>query len=180
MPQTFSQFIGLVGFFLIAGLLIHSLWQAGLRRPPRIDREPCGVSGVLLVVGACMFLAGLYDAAAAALAWQNAQSAAAQTETRGVFLSAAALNAAASLLFFAGALRLFLGRSPSVRLEASAALVAAGPVSEAIGAALLGMPLGVDGGAWFFGLVLFTAFGVWACGFSARARNTYGRASDRL
>lgn len=180
MPQTFSQFIGLIGFFLIAGLLVHSLWQVGLRRPPRVEREPSGVSGVLLVVGACMFLAGLYDAAAAALAWQNAQGAAAQTGARSAFLEAAALNAAAGFLFFAGAFRLFFGRSPSVRLEVPAVLVLAGPVSEAVGAALLGMPLTVEGGAWFLGLALFTAFGVWACGFSARARNTFGSASDRL
>lgn len=173
MPQSLSQFWGLLAFFGIAGLLIHSLWQAGQKRPNATDLAPAGVGGVLLIAGAYMFLGGLYDAAAAALAWQNAQAAAAQS-AREAFAASAGINAAACLLFFAGSLRLFLGRSPAVRAQTAAVLVLAGPAAEALGAAVAGLTLTADGAAWFAGLCAATLWGVWACAFSARARHTYG------
>ena len=67
MPSNLQEFFGLIAFFGFAALVIHSLWQASKRVPPATDRLPAGVDGALLIVAGLAFLAGIYDAAAAAL-----------------------------------------------------------------------------------------------------------------
>ena len=71
MPSNSTELFGLIAFFAFAALVIHSLWQASKRVPPATDRLPAGVDGALLAVAGLAFLAGIYDAAAAALAYQQ-------------------------------------------------------------------------------------------------------------
>ena len=93
MPSNLQEFFGLIAFFGFAALVIHSLWQASKRVPPATDRLPAGVDGALLIVAGLAFLAGIYDAAAAALAYQYVGAG-------DAFAAQCALNAFGAALFF--------------------------------------------------------------------------------
>ena len=93
MPSNLQELFGLIAFFGFAALVIHSLWQASKRVPPATDRLPAGVDGALLIVAGLAFLAGIYDAAAAALAYQYVGAG-------DAFAAQCALNAFGAALFF--------------------------------------------------------------------------------
>ena len=103
MPSNSTELFGLIAFFAFAALVIHSLWQASKRLPPATDRLPAGVDGALLAVAGLAFLAGIYDAAAAALAYQQIGEGGAWAADHALevdFAAQFALNAFGAAAFF--------------------------------------------------------------------------------
>lgn len=167
MPSNLQEFFGLIAFFGFAALVIHSLWQASKRVPPATDRLPAGVDGALLIVAGLAFLAGIYDAAAAALAYQYVGAG-------DAFAAQCALNAFGAALFFYASIRLFFGRRPRVRAEAALSIAVAGPLLEATGGLFLAGTVAADWIAWFSLLCTVSVWAIWVILRSEASRNTYG------
>ena len=177
MPSNSTDLFGLIAFFAFAALVIHSLWQASKRVPPATDRLPAGVDGALLAVAGLAFLAGIYDAAAAALAYQQIGEGGAWAADHALEVDLAAqfaLNAFGAAAFFWASLRLFFGRRGRVRAEAAAAVLLGGPVAEALSVLFLPGPLGADWFGWYALLCSGSLLALWVILRSRQSLNTYG------
>ena len=177
MPSNLTELFGLILFFAFAALVIHSLWQASKRVRPATDRLPSGVDGALLWVAGLAFLAGIYDVAAAALAYQQLGAGATLAPDHAAAFDLTlqlGLNAVGAAAFFWASIRLFFGRRARVRTEATISLLLGGPVVEALSALLLPASLGIDWFSWYALLCVAVLFAIRVILKSEASRNTYG------
>lgn len=157
--------IGSLMLLLLFLMVLHSLWKWSRRFPPAHECEPSGVEGGLIMLVGLMAAAVLFNATGFGLMVSSVMG----DVPDGFWMK----TGVPGILSFAGLiwamLRLLSGRTPSVRLEASAGVLVSGPVAEAW------MLQADSGDALRFAVsVVFAAFASLYLFFSERARHTYG------